>query len=138
MLRKWFAQAGEIDRLTRELNFAEKKCDEMERLLDREEKRANLLESALLKERGAKDKILLRYADQISRQQKLPQHFIDDAREPEKEVVEVPTMMEVEHVKWAAKELREFDLAQGRETPPIEVYEQKVKEDPSFVFEMAH
>ncbi len=72
--RNLFNQALRISRL-------ETKCEYLESLLDREETRNKYLEKQILAERKKKDDVLLRYGDQVSRQAKLPEHFVSDAEE---------------------------------------------------------
>lgn len=106
--------------------------------LQKTEWKVTELEKEVRSERNKKDKILLRYADQVSRQNKLPEHFVSDAKPPEPPPIEVPSMLEDERYRHTAQKLREADLElvsgdEGR-VEPFEVYYEAVKKDPEYVF----
>lgn len=121
---KWWNQAATIDRLTREVEFAVRQKDEIEGLLNREESRSALLEKALITERQAKDKVLLRYADQVSKQVGLPQHFVDDAKP---KVEDKPDAELESRVRDAAIVQREQDINSGLDPYPVEWYENQIR-----------
>jgi len=126
-IRNLFAKATEIDRL-------QGRCDYLQSCLDREIWKNQHLDEQIVAERKAKDKFVLRYADQISRQAKLPEHFVDDVTPKEAPKPEPLTMAEEEKVRWAAIELRNADIDSGRDAPPLETYINAIKEDPNSVF----
>lgn len=129
MWQKWFNQAGQIDKLTRQLEFQEHKCAEIERMLEREEQRNALLESAIKTEQKAHNQALRRYADQISKQVGLPQHFVSDTTPKAEPKPEEPDM---EMVRWEALRIREADIDSGAsDVPPLQFYINKLIENPS-------
>ncbi len=130
-LKNLFARASEIDRLQREVDFTRRQKEEIEGLLEREESRNALLESALKAEQKAHNMALRRYADQMSKQVGLNQHFVADAtpKQPDK-----PLQLsadEEERVSWMAKVQRDEDVDAGLSPRPIEFYENIIREDPS-------
>ena len=113
--------------------------------LSHAEGKLDLTEKALVSERRAKDKIVLRYADQVSKQAGLHQHFVNDAveskpDEPEQLMSEYKRGM----IESAARRLREHDLEKCRtdeemaRVPPVEEYVSGVMADEDFVFGTEH
>lgn len=121
-LHNAFKTAGEVASLEREAAF-------LQGLLNAEKERVILLESAIVKERAAKDKVLLRHADIMTRQAKLGEHFVNDAL-PKLEIEPEPlTLQEIEKLEWAAQVSRDADLEIGIDKP-IEMYLEAVRQDP--------
>jgi len=130
-IRNLFKKASEITRLNQEIDFIIRQKNEIEGLLNREESRNALLEKSLKSERTAKDKILLRYADQVSRQVKLPEHFVSDAAPKVEVKPEVLNTEQEQKLNWLANEQRDWDIAEKGEenVPPLEVYINAIKAD---------
>lgn len=80
MFRKWFNQAARIDFLEREVDFVSRQKVEIERMLDKAEVERDLYRVALTAEQKEHNKVLRRYADQISKQVGLPQKFVEDIK----------------------------------------------------------
>lgn len=126
MFRKWWKQAGEIDLLTRQLEFAQGR-------IDRADQECELLKKALRAEQSAHNKALRRYADQISKQIGLPQKFVEDV-EPPKEVMtdDVAPERLAELREWAI-DMRNQDIDNGDiDVPALSVYVQKMIDDPFY------
>jgi hypothetical protein len=130
-LKNLFARASEIDRLQREVDFTRRQKEEIEGLLEREESRNALLESALKTEQKAHNMALRRYADQMSKQVGLNQHFVADATPKEADKPLQLSPDEEERVTWMAKVQRDEDVDAGLSPRPIEFYENIIREDPS-------
>lgn len=131
MWRKWWHQAGQIDTLSRDLEFERRKCEELERMLNREEERNALLESAIKTEQKAHNLALRRYADQISKQVGLPQKFVDDVTprpEPKPEPIDMTWLFaEAQSIRQA-----ELDTAIDPDSvPSIDFYLEALKKNPS-------
>lgn len=126
---KWFNQAAQLDTLGRDLDFEQRKSSELEKLLIREEDKNALLEKEIKRVNTAKDKIVLRYADQVSKQVGLPQHFVSDVIEkPVKDKPEIDLAKEAQ-ITWLAEENRQADIDRGIEPQPIEWYEDILREN---------
>lgn len=132
MLRKWFFQASEIDRLTRELEDKERDIEFANGVAEWQKTRAKTAEELLDKERKGHITDLRKTADLLARQQKLPERFIkgtDD--EPKPEPVETRTVQELDEIEWAARQMRQGDIDGGMENVPLlDVYIDKIKENP--------
>ena len=74
--------------------------------LSHTEGKLDLTEKALVSERRAKDKIVLRYADQVSKQAGLHQHFVNDAVEPKDEPEQLISEYRMGMIESAARRLR--------------------------------
>lgn len=129
----WIGQRNEIERLTKELSFESRKTVELSNLLDREEKRNALLETALSKEYSDHKKTLRRVADNASKQLSLPQGYLKDGDEPKSvippppdEDTTVPAM-----VLWQSKVQRDADIADGIVPLPLEEYVRIISEAPT-------
>ena len=120
--RKLFAKMSEIDRLQAELKWESHKRYAEEQRADRAEAKLELTEKALGAERRAKDKIALRYCDQISRQQKLPERFVEDSK-PEKEAIQYYDEAYEAQLRAYAIEAKQQAEANGDIEPwPLEKY----------------
>ncbi len=125
MFQKWFNQAARIDALDRELDFARRQKDEIEKLLVRSETRERLLETSLTAEQKAHNLALRRYADQVSKQVGLPQHFVADAK-PKPEEMPDPDV-EARIMLYAQKQM-EADIDQSGEAPwTLEQYAAEIR-----------
>jgi len=123
-LKNAFATAGEVKSLTHEVGF-------LQGLLEAADKRNALLEATIIKERAAKDKVLLRHADIMTRQAKLGEHFVNDAL-PKLEIEPEPlTLQQSEAIEWAATQMRDADIEANIEPRPIEMYREAIKNDPN-------
>ncbi len=122
-LRNCFATAGEVKSLTREVGF-------LQGLLEAANKRNVLLERTIIDERKAKDKVLLRHADQMSLLAKAGQHFVNDAI-PKLEIEPEPlTIQQLEAIDWAAKAMQDADIEAGIEPRPLEQYRNAIEAEP--------
>jgi len=127
MFKKWFNQASQIDTLNRDLEFERKAKEQIEGLLEREETRNELLESAVKSERAKKDKVLLRHADMMSQKSGLTPAFVKDAeskKEPDN-LIEYDDEME-RRITAAAKLQQDIDP----EPQSLEFYEESIRQDP--------
>ncbi len=129
MFEKWWSQAKHIDLLQREVKFANDQKAEIEGLLNREETRNALLETALKEEQKAHNMALRRYADQMSKQVGLGQHFVADATPKPESKPLILSAHEEEEVRWAAKAQQDSDIEKGYDPQPIEFYENAIRED---------
>ena len=121
---KWWNQAKQIANLERDLAFAEREKVLAERELSRVEQRATLLETALDSERKAHNLVLRRYADQVSKQVGLPQHFVADSK-PKPE--EVPDPDVEARIMTLAKMQRDADIDNGEDPWPLEDYANEIR-----------
>lgn len=122
-----FAKASELTRLDNEVGWLRSE-------VKRKDAQLQLAEEALEKERKAHNTALRRTADLICRQQKLPEHFVADLTPKEPPKPEEPDPKEVERIAWAARAMRDDDIANGRDVPSLDTYIEAIKKDPDFVF----
>ncbi len=121
-LRNMFRTAAEFAVITQQCAFYEEEL-----------KKANWknqeLEKQLQKERTKKDTVLLKYCDNVSRQQGLLPNF---TQEEEKKVEPQEAFSDEEEAKFifAAEEMRKADIAANIEPPPIETYVEIIKKNP--------
>ena len=126
--RKWITQAREIDRLTRELEFAIREKGQIESLLEREEVRTTILEKSLTSERNAHNKAVRRVSDIVCKQVGLPQHFVADAKEtPEVQPIQYSPDEESD-IRWMAEEQRQADIDSGYDAAPLDTYIALIRE----------
>ena len=122
MFTQWWNQAGQIDLLTRQLEFAQGR-------IDRAEIENELLTKALKAEQNAHNKALRRYADQISKQVGLPQHFVNDVTPPKEPQ---PEFVDISRLTIEAANIRQADIDAGEEeVPDLEFYIEALKNNPS-------
>lgn len=129
----WIGQRNEIERLTKELAFETRQRVELSNLLDREEKKNALLESALTKEYSDHKKTLRRVADQASKQLGFPQHFVRDGEESKSVIPPPPDLDDAPDplILWQAQVQRDADIESGITPAPLEHYISVITENPN-------
>jgi hypothetical protein len=122
---KWFNQASTIASLERDVAFLEREKVLAETEKDRMEARLNLAEADLAGERKAHNLALRRYADQISKQAKLPEHFVADVTP---KPPEVPDPDVEARILMLAKMQMDADVDMMGEAPwPLENYVNEIR-----------
>lgn len=110
-----------------ETNFLRFKCEFLEDQLAKTEGRLKRTEDALAQERAAKDRIILRYADQISVKNGVYGKFTQDAKEEVPETKSEPD----EKLMWLAQQQRQADLDAGyTNVQPLEHYIEELSRNP--------
>lgn len=119
-ITKWLARQADLD-------FQTKRADWLDGQIAHLETRLQLTEKALIDERKAKDKFVLRHSDMMSQKAGLVPAFIKDAepKEPHK-----PNPEEEDRIHSMAEMQRTADIDEGLEPYPIEWYENKLRENP--------
>jgi len=133
-IRKWFAQGNEIAHLRMEVEFLTRERNEYQSLLDREETRTALLESALGKEVADHKRTLRRIADQAAKQLGLPAHYVKDGEEARSVPSTPPDPEESsdeQFVRWQAEAQRNADIEAGITPNTIEFYEAIIRSNPN-------
>lgn len=125
---KWVNQAGQIDSLSRDLDFEQRRCKELESLLEREEFRNKALEKEVLKARNSEIRTLRHHADVISKTVKASSTFTTINEPPPPPPPPDATMLE--KTRWAAEQMRQIDIDDGITPFDVEYYESLIKENP--------
>jgi len=123
--RRMLRTAGEVAVLSQQLAFYE---EENKKLVWKNEQ----LDKEVRKERAAKDRILLRYADQISIKSGLYGKFEKDIPKVEEvnEERKILSMEEEVRIEWLAKSMQNDDIESGIEPPSLETYKDAIRKNP--------
>ncbi len=127
---RWVRQASEIIRLRNELTLACKERDLYAGLLQREEERNALLWNDLKAEGRAHNQALRRYADNVSKQANLPQHFVKDSAAAPPPVPEAVDEAQEAQIKWQAEIQMQADIDRGIKPEALEWYIDIIRQDP--------
>ena len=121
---RWLDQANQIARQGMEIEFLQREKVYLESECTRQDQRISLLETALAKEQKDHNLALRRYADQVSKQVGLPQHFVADAK-PKPEEVPDPDLEA--RIMTLAKMQRDADIDNGENPWPLEDYANEIR-----------
>lgn len=127
---KWITQARTIESLRLEASFLTRRNQELLGLLEREEQRNELLETALTTELKDHKRTLRRVADQASKQLGLPQYFVKDAEEPKPPPVIETDEAQESMIRWQAEMQRQADLDAGITAAPLDHYIEVIRQNP--------
>lgn len=122
--RNMFRTAGEIAVLSQQLAFYESENKKLAW-------RAEQLEKQVTKERDSKDKVMLRYCDQISVKNGLYGTFKEIAVEKTKVTEPAFTQAETEKIEYLAGEMRDSDIQMDIEPKSLETYIEAIKANPT-------
>lgn len=123
---KYFQQAGQIDFLSRELEFEKRKVGELQSLLEREEFRVTALEKEVTRARNSEMRTLRHHADTVGK----PAKFALIAKEDEpKPPPPIDADMEAK-ILFAAETARQMDIDDGIEPEDIEAYIATIRQKP--------
>lgn len=123
---KYFQQAGQIDFLSRELEFEKRKVGELQSLLEREEFRVTALEKEVTRARNSEMRTLRHHADTVGK----PAKFTLIAKEDEpKPPPPIDADLEAK-ILFAAETARQMDIDDGIEPEDIEAYIATIRQKP--------
>lgn len=128
---KYFNQAAQIDTLSRDLEFEQRKVSELQSLLEREEFRVEALEKEVTRARKSEMTTLKHHADVVSKTAKVQSAFVNLAKEEEpKPPPPVDADLEAK-IDWAANLARQMDIDDGVEPMDLDSYKAIVRKDPT-------
>lgn len=127
---KYFQQAGQIETLSRDLEFEKRKNIELQSMLERDEWRIEALEKEVTRSRNSEMRTLRHHADVLSKQAKTPASFVNLAKEDEpKPPPPIDADMEAK-IEWAAEVQLQMDKDMGIEPMSLDEYKRIVRREP--------
>lgn len=127
---KHFQQAGQIDTLSRELEFEKRKVSELQSLLEREEWRVTALEKEVTKARNSEIRTLRHHADVISKNVKTQSSFAIIAKEDEPQPPPPLDEAMEQKIRYAAEMMNQMDIDDNVIPKEIEEYEAIIRQKP--------